>query len=356
MKNGWMLMVHGFAQLVYDSQGGQRGASKTFSPNMLMAMGSRELGPGTFGLRAMVSADPLTRGARGYPLLLQTGETANGRTPLIDRQHPHDLFMELAATYSLPLSASSSLIAYFGLPGEPALGPPVFMHRFSGAENPAAPITHHWFDSTHISYGVATLGIVREKLKLEGSLFTGREPDQYRYDFETPKFDSYAFRLSYNPAADWSFQVSFGHLRSPEQLAPNVNQDRVTASALYNRHWNGNNWQTLLGWGRDIDKPGHALNAFLLESALAFHERHAVFGRVERVAKDELFEEGAPQAGEVFTVEEASLGYVYDFLAASHFKAGLGGLTSVAVVPSSLKPTYGGTPLSGMAFLRLKLR
>jgi hypothetical protein len=356
LERNWTLMLDGFAQLIYDRQGGPRGAEKTFSSNMFMMMGTQRLGPGTFGFRSMFSAEPLTIGKGGYPLLLQTGETADGRTRLIDRQHPHDLFMELAATYNIPLSDSTSAFGYFGLPGEPALGPPNFMDRFSGREIPEAPITHHWLDSTHITYGVATLGVSRRRVKLEGSLFTGREPDQFRFDFDTPRFDSYAFRLSYNPTAAWALQASFGHLRSPEQLEPNVNQDRLTASVLYNRNWNNNNWQTLFAWGRNVNKPGHVLDAFLVESTIAFRKKHTIFGRVERAEKDELFEPGAPLAGETFTVGEASLGYLYDFLEAPRFRAGLGGLLSAAIVPALLKPSYGGTPISGMVFLRLRLR
>ena len=173
-----MGMVHGYADLIYDDQGGDRGDDKVFSSNMLMVMGQRSLGQGTWGLRGMFSLEPATIGKRGYPLLLQTGETANGRDPLIDRQHPHDFLMELATTYSVPVGDNSSVFGYFGYPGEPALGPSAFMHRFSGMDIPEAPITHHWLDSTHISFGVGTLGYVWKNWKLEGSIFTGREPDE----------------------------------------------------------------------------------------------------------------------------------------------------------------------------------
>lgn len=160
MKEDWMFMLHGSASVVYDDQRGKRGNRDAYSPNMLMGMAQHPLGLGTWGLRGMLSLEPLTLGRRGYPLLLQTGETADGVEPLIDRQHPHDLFMELASTYSIPINQESSAFVYFGLPGEPALGPPAFMHRFSGMEIPEAPITHHWLDSTHITYGVITLGTV----------------------------------------------------------------------------------------------------------------------------------------------------------------------------------------------------
>jgi hypothetical protein len=204
-------------------------------------------------------------GPNGYPLLFATGETANGRAPLIDRQHPHDLFMELSGSYSYKLSDTNSAFVYFGLPGEPALGPPAFMHRFSGMDIPEAPITHHWLDSTHITYGVFTAGYVWDKVKIEGSAFRGREPDQHRYDIETPGIDSVSSRLSWNPIPDLSAQVSWGYLKSPEQLQPNVNENRITASLIYNKPFDDNNWATTFAWGRKINRPGHTLDGFLLE-------------------------------------------------------------------------------------------
>src|SRR5215213_9400728 len=182
----WSTMAHAHFNFVYDRQGGPRGGDKAFVGGMVMAMAQRPLGDGTFGLRAMLSPDPFM-GPSGYPLLLASGETADGRTHLIDRQHPHDLFMELAATYSRNISQTASVFLYAGLPGEPALGPPAFMHRTSGVDNPEAPITHHWLDSTHITFGVVTAGLVVDKWKIEVSAFRGREPDQRRYDVEAPK-------------------------------------------------------------------------------------------------------------------------------------------------------------------------
>src|SRR4029077_8118508 len=102
-----------------------------------------------------------------------------------------------------------------GLPGEPALGPTAFMHRLSGEDNPLAPIGHHWMDSTHITYGVMTGGTVWKNLKLEGSSFRGREPDEHHWNIEEPKLDSYSGRLSYNPTKNGSSQVSYGFLHSP---------------------------------------------------------------------------------------------------------------------------------------------
>jgi hypothetical protein len=351
---GWTGMIHGYANLVYDHQGGPRGDTKTFSESMVMVMAQHSLGPGALTLRSMLSLDP-AMGADGYPLLLQTGETANGITPLIDRQHPHDLFMELAGVYSLPVGGGSSAFLYVGYPGEPALGPPTFMHRFSGMDDPAAPITHHWLDSTHITFGVVTAGFVHGPLKIEGSVFNGREPDQHRWDFDPLRLDSYSGRVSLNPSPDLAFQVSYGFIKSPEQLAAKVNQRRITASATYNRKFRRGNWQTTLAWGRNYDQPGATLDAFLLESALQFG-RSTVFGRAENVQKDELFEAPSPLTGQVFRVSELTLGYVYDIPVARRLALGLGVQGSVNFVPAAIKSAYGDNPVGYMPFARLSIR
>src|SRR5919197_5983890 len=224
----WSYMWHALFNGVYDKQGGPRGGEKTFVNGMIMGMAQRPLGDGTFGVRAMLAPDPFM-GPRGYPLLFAAGETADGRTLLVDRQHPHDLFMELAASYSYNLSANSSLFIYAGLPGEPALGPPAFMHRTSGVDIPEAPITHHWLDSTHITFGVVTAGLILDKIKIEASAFRGREPDQHRFDIEDPRLDSFSGRFTWNPLRELSMQVSYGRIRSPEQIEPEVDEDRLTA-------------------------------------------------------------------------------------------------------------------------------
>jgi hypothetical protein len=354
--DGWSTMLHGYAALVYDNQGGPRGADKTFSESMLMLMAQRGLAGGELTLHAMGSLDPLM-GNDGYPLLLQTGETADGKTELIDRQHPHNLFMELAALYSHPLSGSLSGFVYLGYPGEPALGPATFMHRFSGMANPEAPIGHHWLDSTHITFGVATAGLVYGPFKLEASSFTGREPDQNRYGFNDPKFDSWSVRGAWNPTVNLSLQVSHGHLASPEQLTPGVNQDRTTASATYNLPLGGGDWQTTLAWGRDANSPGGASNAFLLETAVS-KGRHTVFGRAENVDKDELFNNDptSPLHGRSFNVSKLSLGYYYTAPIEKHASLDLGGLASRYALPAALDASYGEAPTSFMLFARVTLR
>jgi len=357
---GWSTMLHGFATLTYDKQGGPRGDDKLFVSSMLMGMAQRPAAGGTLTLKAMGSLDPLM-GKRGYPLLLATGETADGRTELVDRQHPHDLFMELSATYSRPLGDKLSGFVYLALPGEPALGPATFMHRFPGIANPEAPISHHWLDSTHITFGVATAGLVYDNLKLEGSVFTGREPDEHRYDIERPRFDSWSARLTWNPTANLSMQVSHGFLNSPEQLHPEEDVRRTTASVTYNLPVGSNgNWQSTFAWGRNNPSGGdhHArtTDAFVLESAVQLG-RWTAFARGENVDKDELFGEDHdvnPLAGRVFNVSKLSVGG-YHSVPVGKVALDLGGLVSTYDLPRAIELEYGSSPTSFMLFTRLRI-
>lgn len=363
-RGPWTLMAHGFANLVYDRQGGPRGGEKLFSASMGMARAERALGPGRLSLRGMLSLDPLM-GPSGYPLLLQAGESSNGRETLVDRQHPHDLFMEAALAYAWKAGDALTLTGYLAMPGEPALGPPVFMHRFSGVENPAAPIGHHWLDSTHISYGVATVGAGLDLVKLEASVFTGREPDRRRWDLEKPRFDSFSTRLSVNPHRDWSLQLSVGAIESPEGLDPDTDVTRVTVSAIHNAAREAGPWQTTFAWG--MNKPdahgpapagGHAhgetTHALLLESALRVR-RATVFGRVERLERDDLTRPGQPGHGDIHAVGKASLGGLYDFIQRGGWRLGAGLSGSLDFVPRALRPSYGRLPFSTMLWLRLAL-
>ena len=187
MTGGWMLMLHGYAWGSYTDQGGPRGDAQAFVTSMAMVEASRGLG-GDATLTAALDAQPRPAdGRRGYPSLFATGETADGIAPLIDRQHPHDLFMEVSARVHVPLGGDVDAFVYGGPVAEPALGPSAFMHRTSAKYLPLAPITHHWFDSTHISYGVVTVGLNTPRWQIEGSVFRGREPDQRRWDIETPQ-------------------------------------------------------------------------------------------------------------------------------------------------------------------------
>jgi hypothetical protein len=354
MGQDWMTMWHGLANLVYDRQGGPRGERKTFSNSMLMFMAQRAMPQATLGLRLMISADPLM-GSNGYPELFQTGETADGVHPLIDRQHPHNLLMEASGSYSFILPARQSMFVYAALAGEPALGPPAFMHRFSGEDNPEAPLTHHWLDSTHVTYGVLTGGYVWDRLKLEASSFNGREPDQDRYAVELRGFDSWSARLSFNPTADLALQVSTSRLASPEQLEPNIAVKRTTASVSYNRMLGWLAWQTTLAWGHNDPDAGSASNGWLLESALRVAGVHTVFGRLESVGKDELFLPGQLLYGPTYTIREFSLGYVYDFANLGPAHVGVGAMASIYAYPDVLDQVYGQGPVSYLLFARIRL-
>lgn len=348
-------MVHGFINLVDDHQGGPRGGDKVFSSSMLMWMGRKAVDDNIIGLRAMVSADPVM-GKRGYPLLFQVGETADGKTELVDWQHPHDAFMELAATYARVFSDQNSAFLYVALPGEPALGPAAFMHRYSGEEIPEAPLTHHKIDATHVSFGVVTVGYVYRDLKLEGSLFNGREPDQFRWNIERPRLNSRTIRLSYNPTPTLAFQISTAHLKSPESLTPNVNINRTTASAMYDYKLDScYHWQTTLAWGRNSYRPGNALYGYLLESTLHINKNNTVFGRLERLQVNELFDEASPLHDGIFKINKLSIGYLHEIFHVDSAKLGIGGLISAYKYPTDLKPFYGNHPLSYMLFARIRL-
>jgi hypothetical protein len=347
----WMLMGHAVLNFVYDVQGGRRGDNKAFASGMLMGMASRPLGNGRLQLKAMLSPDPLM-GKSGYPLLLASGETANGVDRLIDLQHPHDLFMELSGSVSQNIGPKSSIFLYAGLPGEPAFGPPAFMHREAIQDSPEAPITHHWLDSTHISFGVLTGGLVLNRVKLEVSRFNGREPDQHRWNIETAPLDSTAVRVSWNPTPELALQGSWGHFTDPEQLEPGVDQKRWSASVLYAREFTpGWKFAGTLAWGRKTVE-GHSDDAFALEGALK-HNGWTAFGRGEFTENRELTD---AEEGPAYRVGKVSLGAIRDFKVAEHFLLGLGGLFAVNFVPDALAPLYGGhNPTGVMGFVRLKL-
>lgn len=390
-RGEWSFMIVGFVSAVYRTEAEPRGDDGGFSTNMLMLNAMRPTLEGTFGFRSMMSLEP-TLGKRGYPLLLQTGETADGTNPLFDRQHPHDLFMELALTYTLPIADRHSVFLYFAPVGEPALGPPAFMHRFSAYENPVAPIGYHWFDGTHITYGVLTLGAsLTDKVKLEGSLFRGKEPDQNRWGLEASGFDSYSARATVNPSDDWSLQASFAQLEEPELLHPGVDMRRFTASATYNRPLGegSGNWQTTVVFGQNTRRedpivpiPSHAhapgspaqhghttfdgttvitstdpQKAFLAETALKLERRHTFFGRFEWVEKDALFPLSDPRHAQIYGVSELNGGYLFDLRFRGPVVVGLGASAAVHFLPEELEDVYEGRrPASFMVFARFRLR
>jgi hypothetical protein len=329
-----------------------RGEKQFFTPSQYMFMARRETGKGILGLRGMISADPLLIGGNGYPNLFQTGETYLGQ-PLKDRQHPHDLFMEIAASYSVPIGGGSDgrrnrAFLYFAPVGEPPIGMAAFQHRPSAWDNPAAPITHHWFDGTHITFGVATLGATfSDKWKLELSQFTGREPNENRYNFDAMRFDSTAARVTFNPNRNWSFQTSYAFLRNPETLEPG-SQHRLTVSAQYNKAMANGNFAGLLAYSRNI-KGDHSPDGWLLEGAYT-RGRWIGFGRWENVAKDELVD--VPHGN--YRINKFSLGATYNFQQNRNVEQGLGASLDFYHYPSALNAQYGSNPVGFSVFYRLR--
>jgi hypothetical protein len=354
--NGDMLMVHGAAMPRYVDVGSKRGDRRVDAPNWLMAMYGHPIGTtDQLGLRVMMSLDPITEGGWGYPLLYQTGETWHHQ-PLHDRQHPHDLFDELAFSYSHLLGGGRSAYLYFGYPGEPALGPPTYMHRLLASDYADAPIGHHWQDATHITFGVATVGLnFNSRVKLEASSFTGREPDENRYSFDKARFDSRSARLSYNPDANNAFQVSYGFVHNPEGDGADVH--RTTASWIYNRPLGGDsNLQTALVWGQnDLSDEGKS-NSYLGE---VDYQRgvNTYFSRIELIQKSghELVLPAPFDNAQLYNLGEYTVGYVRDLRHGKGIDTGVGFAVTANTKPSSLDPFYGsGTPLSFEVFFRFR--
>lgn len=349
MFGGFDLHLMGLASVNSSDAGGPRGESQLFSNSMAMVMGRRESGSGIWGLSGMFSLDPIFNGKKGYPNLFQTGETENG-FPLRDRQHPHDLLAELAVTYSRPIS-SSARVFFYGAPiGEPALGGPMFMHRASGMENPEAPISHHWFDSTHITFGVLTAGFsFGDKLQIEGSWFNGREPDENRFNIDPIRLNSGSGRISFNPNPEWSLQLSYGFLKEPEPIEPGVDQHRLTASAMYSKALpSGDHFAATGFFGQNIKDHGRT-SAFGLEGTY-FRRNTSFFARAERVEKDELV---AVPAG-THTIGKLTFGATHDFASSRGFDFGVGGFIGLHSVPTALQPFYGRSPVSFGVFVRIR--
>jgi hypothetical protein len=348
----WMVMGHAMLNGIYDWQGGPRGDEKAFVSGMVMGSARRGVARlGTLNLRAMVSPDPFM-GASGYPLLFAAGETADGQTRLIDRQHPHDLFMELSASYAHRIGEHASVFVYGGLPGEPAFGPPAFMHRLAAMDSPEAPLTHHWFDSTHITFGVLTAGVVHGDWKLEGSRFRGREPDEHRTDIETGALDSTALRVSWNPTPNLALQASWADIISPEALAPEEDEERWSVSGIYTRAVGGGWISTTLAFANKERSDGVLLDAWLAEAAWRPNERWTVFARGEAIETDEL---ELPDHGPVREAARLSVGAIRDWRINAHAVFGVGALLQTHFTGDALEGAYGGDREGAMGFVRLKV-
>jgi hypothetical protein len=345
IRGGWQWMAHGVIFIDYNQQGGRRGAGKAESVNWGMLMEQHKLGSGTFSAESLTSPHP------GFPELFQTGETYHGQ-PLVDHQHPHNVFAELSALYMLPLTKQLSLELYGGPSAEPALGPVTYLHRISASELPLAPLGHHQQDSTHTSFGVITTGLVIDCVKLEASAFNGREPNEQRWSIQPGALESWSGRASVAPTANWAAQYSVGRLEHPEAAEPG-SQWRQTASAEYNRPVAAGNWATSFVWGR-VHKIATEtnLNSYLLESTLNVRAKNYAFTRLELVDKDELFSEAT--AHPAYRIGAYTFGGVRDLIHDHAWQLGLGADVTLYSKPATLYAAYGQHPVSFQIFLRAR--
>jgi hypothetical protein len=361
-KAGWTFMFHGEAFLNEIQESGGRGGDKLFSTNWFMPMAQRKLGGGTLALRTMFSLEPATISERRYPELFQQGETAYG-LPIVDGQHPHNFFMELAALYDYEVGEKTMLSFYAAPMGDPAMGPAAYPHRDSASEDPIAPLGHHLQDSTHIADDVVTAGFTHGMARIEASGFHGREPDEHRWEIEAGKVDSWSTRMTVNPGQDWSLQYSIGHLTSPEALAPGEDVRRMTASVMYNRPIGKGNWASMLLWGRNQSlADGNVGNSYLLESTLRFFDTNHIWTRIENVDRTNelLLGENPLPANFVeryfARVQAYTVGYDRDIWKVRHLSTAIGGQFMWYGVPQVLQAEYGSHPVGGVLFLRVRER
>ena len=360
VKGKWSLMFHANVFVLDEQQTSPRGANRFFSTNWFMGMAQREAGAGIVSARAMLSLEPATVTGREYPLLFQQGETAYGK-PIVDGQHPHNLFMEIAALYDLKLGKDGLLSFYAAPIGDPAIGPIAYPHRASAAENPVAALGHHQEDSTHIAEDVVTVGFTYRFARIEASGFHGREPNENRWNISQGKIDSWSTRLTVQPGKNWSGQYSYAHITSPEAVFPNENQVRMTASVMYNRPFHDGDWASSLIWGRTNAPGGHDIfNSYALESTLRFAASNHAWTRIENVDRSNELLVGAnplpPNFREqpIGRAQAYTFGYDRDFDLIPHLSSALGAQVTVYGVGSNLKPVYGTNPVGVAIFVRLR--
>jgi hypothetical protein len=364
MKGQWEFMFHANVFISDLQQSGSRGADRFFSTNWFMGMAQHHAGPGVFTARMMLSLEPATVTGRQYPLLFQQGETAFG-VPIVDGQHPHDFFMELAVLYDLKMGERSLLSFYFAPMGDPAIGPSAYPHRASAIENPVGTLGHHQEDSTHIADDVVTVGFTYRILRLEASGFHGQEPDEFRWDLDSGKIDSWSTRLTIQPGKNWSGQYSYARLTAPEALFPTDDQERMTASVMYNRpltngRLGNGNWATTALWGRTRSLQDASLfNSYLFESTLRFATRNYVWTRIENADRSNELLLGQKPLPPGFSerrigrVQAYTLGYSRDLDVIPHLASAVGVQFTTYGVPNVLQTIY-GAPVAGMVFVRLR--
>jgi hypothetical protein len=329
-----------------------RDFNRVESQNWFMGAGDRALRGGRLRLHTMISLEPFTIQALGSPQVFQTGETY-AQAPLIDYQHPHDLFMDLGASWSRPLTLGRAFFEA-AVVGSPAIGPVPFMHRASAEDNPTVPLSHHQLDATHITHGVITGGIERRAITIEGSWFRGAEPDENRKDIEIGKLDSYSGRISWKRGV-WGAQVSAAHLTTPEFVEPFTDVTRLTASIAYTEM--SGRLAATLAWGQNREIHGN-LDGYLLEATWRPRDGQAWYARTELATKDILSPGGRHPRGFVHfhplsRVGALTVGHVFDIAESRAGRFGVGGDVTGYYVAPNLRANY-GAPFSFHVFLRYR--
>jgi hypothetical protein len=419
LRGQWRLMLHAnaFAANTQQQAASQRGVPERnrdafFSTNWIMPMAQRELGRGQLTVRTMLSFEPATIGRKNYPELFQQGETANGN-PIVDGQHPHDFFMEVAALYDLPLSRNTLLSFYAAPVGDPAIGPTAYPHRQSASEDPIAALGHHQEDSTHIAFNVLTGGFTYRWARVELSGFHGAEPTEARWHFEpSPNghaIDSVATRLTVSPTADWTGQYSIAHIRAPEALYPSEDQQRQTASVMYHHTFHpkplpaakpmqmpgmnmdmagmdmnppaptptthrlppmpmvpnpATDFSTTFLWGRTKSLTGNGKeNSYLAEALLRFAHTNYAWTRLENAGRSNelLLSPGSPLPPNFVEsplghVAGYTFGYNHDIHLGAYVIAAPGAQFTVYRTPQPLRSIYGDTPTGEVMFVRFRFR
>jgi hypothetical protein len=357
----WMLMLHGEAFVVAQQQTGPRAHDKVFSANWVMPMEQRSFESGQLTLRAMLSLEPATISGRYYPELFQQGETAFGK-PIADGQHPHNLFMEIAAIYDRKLGDRALLNVYAAPVGDPALGPEAYPHRASAGEDPLAPLSHHLQDSTHIAWDVLTGGVAMNVghagMRLESSGFHGREPDENRWHIEVGPLDSWAARLTVSAGPDLVGQYSLGRLHSPESIHPDEDVLRQTASLSYHHAFGSAVLNAIAVWGRNHTiASAEKANGYLAEATLSLDRKQSLWTRIEDADRttDLLGAASPPTESVVGRVQAYTGGYAHRIAHSATGSAELGAQFTGYRSPTPLAPIYGSDPWGVAVLLKFQL-
>jgi hypothetical protein len=370
---GWSVMAHGALFAQYDTQTTIHGGRQFGLVDWEMANALRAVGPGVIGVTLGTSLESFVDGPRGYPELLQSGGAYQGAR-ISNRQHPHPALMQLSLEYDQTVTREVALQAYAAAVGEPAIGPVAFTHRPSAADDPFAPLAHHWEDATHDENGVVTAGLYTGRVKIEGSAFNARESEtgENLPDYSGGRLDSYSGRLSVAATDRVVLSAWTGYLFDHDPLDPGTGMQRYGASVLSAlRGLNGGAWSTALVWGLDVHHHGarehvhdptavapahHLGGSVLLETTLDLGSKSAVFGRLEQVQKtaDDLGFLGG-DLSQSFTIRELTIGVARDLFVGERGRVGVGARAMAARVPESLRLAYGTlTPAGGAVYLTLK--